>query len=65
MPRHPEISGPAGALPASIFVRLVERIGRYRGEVFPFHLGDTHLAPPAPARLEAIDWRELTGCIYG
>jgi aspartate/methionine/tyrosine aminotransferase len=59
VPRHPDISGPAGAMPASIFARLMERLSRYKGEVYPFHLGDTHLNPPDPALLEAIDWRSV------
>jgi N-succinyldiaminopimelate aminotransferase len=41
-------------MPASIFARLVERLAGHRGPVYPLHLGDTHLAPPA--RLEALDW---------
>jgi aspartate/methionine/tyrosine aminotransferase len=47
-------------MPSSIFARLMERLAQFKGEVFPFHLGDSHLAPPEPARLEAIDWRTLS-----
>lgn len=57
-PRHPDLSGPAGALPASIFARIVEQLARHQGEVFPFHLGDTHLSPPESARLDALRWDE-------
>src|SRR5258706_15511634 len=54
MPRHPDLSVPAGALPASIFVRLVERLAGPHGEIFPFPLGDTHMLPPV--RLETLGW---------
>src|SRR5262245_11284263 len=65
MPRFPEISSPAGALPSSIFARLVVELARHKGEVFPFHLGDTHLAPPDEARLERISWEEsAAGKLY-
>jgi N-succinyldiaminopimelate aminotransferase len=56
MPRHPVISVAAGSLPPSIFARLVERLATHRGDVYPFHLGDTHLLPPEAARLEALEW---------
>lgn len=54
MPRHPELSRAAGRMPASIFARLVDRLATFQGEVVPFHLGDTHLSPPAAARLDAL-----------
>lgn len=58
MPRFPSISAPAASLPASIFSRLVERLARYQGETYPFHLGDTHFLPPDMSRLERIAWQE-------
>jgi aspartate/methionine/tyrosine aminotransferase len=65
MPRFPEISTAAGGLPSSIFARLVDKLAGYRGEVFPFHLGDTHLLPPAAARLAALSWEEAeAGRLY-
>jgi N-succinyldiaminopimelate aminotransferase len=38
-------------MPSSIFARLVDRLAAHRGEIYPFHLGDTHLGPPDGARL--------------
>lgn len=65
MPRHPDVSVAAGAMPPSIFTRLRERLAVHRGEVFPFHLGDTHLLPPDEARLEALEWRSMReGTLY-
>jgi aspartate/methionine/tyrosine aminotransferase len=50
--KHPSLSEAADALPLSIFQRLYERLARFPGqEVVPLHIGDTCLAPPAPARL--------------
>ena len=55
----------AGAMPPSIFARLVERLAAHQGEVFPFHLGDTHLLPPEAARLEALEWTSArAGTLY-
>jgi aspartate/methionine/tyrosine aminotransferase len=51
MPRHPDISSAAAAMPSSIFARLVEKLAGHRGEIFPFHLGDTYLGPPDGAHL--------------
>src|SRR5262245_19657500 len=62
MPRHPDVSGPANALPASIFARLVERLASFSGEVIPFHLGDTHLRPPEAAWLERMSFEEARPC---
>src|SRR5262249_8607643 len=33
----------------------------HKGEIFPFHIGDTHLAPPV--RLEELDWTDA-GDLY-
>jgi aspartate/methionine/tyrosine aminotransferase len=60
MPRHPNLSGPAAAMPASIFARLVERLAGYPGEIVPFHIGDTHVEPPPAARLENLDFAGMS-----
>jgi aspartate/methionine/tyrosine aminotransferase len=54
VPRFPDISAAAGAMPSSIFARLVEKLPP--GEFFAFHLGDTHLLPPEPSRFQALAW---------
>ncbi len=64
MPRHPEVSTAAGSLPPSIFARLAARLAEHRGEMYPFHLGDTHLLPPEAARLEGLEWTQATGSLY-
>jgi aspartate/methionine/tyrosine aminotransferase len=54
MARYPSLSGPAQALPASIFDKLMRRLASYQGRIIPLHIGDTHLAPPAESRLGAL-----------
>jgi N-succinyldiaminopimelate aminotransferase len=55
--RFPDVSAAGAAVPASIFARLREHLARFRGDVIPLQIGDTHL-PPAAA-LHAIAWDEL------
>ena len=64
MPRHPELSAPAAALPASIFARLVERAKKSGQAMFPFHLGDSCLTPPPAALLDARPWGEGCAKLY-
>ena len=54
MARYPGLSGPAEALPASVFDKLMRRLSSYQGRVIPLHMGDTHLAPPEASRLGAL-----------
>lgn len=54
VPRFPAFSAPARLLPSSIFARLYERAAQSGRELFPFHIGDTHVAPPAAGRLGAL-----------
>ena len=54
--KHPELSAAAQSLPLSMFSRLYERLERFRGDVIPFQIGDTHLPPPFEARLGALDF---------
>jgi N-succinyldiaminopimelate aminotransferase len=57
--RHPSLSNAAESLPLSIFASLYQRLARYQGHVVPFHIGDTHLAPPQGARLAALGFTDL------
>ena len=63
MARYPEVSQAGAAVPASIFARLREHLARYPGDVIPFQIGDTHLAPPA--LLHDLAWTEIpAGDLY-
>lgn len=57
MPKHPDLSAAAEALPLSIFARLYEAAAAFDGRVIPFHIGDTYLEPPELGRLCAVDYR--------
>ncbi|HLU65783.1 MAG TPA: pyridoxal phosphate-dependent aminotransferase [Kofleriaceae bacterium] len=54
MPRYPTLSGPAQALPSSIFESLKLRLASFPGQVIPLHIGDTHLPPPKKSRLGSL-----------
>ncbi|MBP9208287.1 MAG: pyridoxal phosphate-dependent aminotransferase [Kofleriaceae bacterium] len=64
MPSFPRLSRAADAVQLSLFARLYERLGGYRGDVISLQVGDTYLTPPAGARLcqqpfDTVDDREL------
>ncbi len=50
MPRHPHIEPAIAALGGSVYSALGDRLARMEGERFEFHVGDTWLEPPEPAR---------------
>jgi aspartate/methionine/tyrosine aminotransferase len=50
------VSAAGNAVPASIFARLREHLSRFPGDVIPFQIGDTHLAPAQG--LHEIAWAE-------
>ena len=54
MPRHPELSPSLGAIHGSAFSRLAGQLHKFDGETYPFHIGDTWLAPLAAARMESL-----------
>lgn len=41
-------------MPSSVFEGLKRRAQQYPGRIVPFHIGDTHLAPPEACRLGAL-----------
>lgn len=47
------ISTRLASLKPSLYARIQERLAAYDGELYPFHIGDTHL-PPHPAIHEAL-----------
>lgn len=57
MAKYPNLSESADALPLSIFARLYERLASFEGDVIPFQIGDTVMAPPEPSRLGALGFR--------
>src|SRR3954464_1865756 len=52
--RFPSLSVAGNNVPASIFAKLREHLARYKGDVIPLQIGDTHLHPPAT--MHSIEW---------
>ena len=50
----PRLSAAADAMPLSIFARLYEKVAGFTGDVITLQIGDTHLGPPACARLDRM-----------
>ena len=55
---YPRLSASAEALPLSMFARLYERLAAYQGDVISLQIGDTHLLPPEPGRLDRQVYRD-------
>jgi N-succinyldiaminopimelate aminotransferase len=53
MPRHPALASTAETLSDRVYSAFAERARRMPGPVYPLHVGDTYLEPPAVARAEA------------
>ena len=54
MPRHPKSASSVAGIGDSVFSSLAHRLATYRGEVFPFHVGDTWLEPPEGCRMQDL-----------
>jgi N-succinyldiaminopimelate aminotransferase len=54
MPRFPDFSSSLSAVGGAVFSSLAIRLARYRGEVYPFHVGDTWLEPARGCRMQDL-----------
>ncbi len=54
MPRAPHVSGPVAAIKGSVYSKLLHRLARQEGEVYPFHVGDTYREPPPGCAMEDL-----------
>jgi aspartate/methionine/tyrosine aminotransferase len=61
MPRHPHFSPSVQDIADSVYSGLAHRLATYRGEVFPLHVGDTWMEPPAGCRMEDLHVAEHPG----
>mgnify|MGYP000645426090 CR=1 FL=1 len=59
--RLPPIAPSAAALGGSPYSGLVHRLAAYQGEVYPFHVGDTWMAPATGCRMEDLTEAEHPG----
>ncbi len=61
MPRYPHIAPTIAAMEAAVYSRLVDRVARQEGEVYPFHVGDTWMEPAEGTRMEDLTVAEYPG----
>lgn len=54
MPRPPAVAASVAAMRGGVFSTLAHRIAALKGEIYPFHVGDTWMEPPEGARLEDL-----------
>lgn len=54
MPRPPHVSPPVLGIKGSVYSKLLHKLLAHRGEVYPFHVGDTYREPPAGCRMEDL-----------
>lgn len=59
MPRHPALSHATDGLTSPVYTGLLGVARSHAAEVFPLHVGDTFLLPPARARAEALCCADL------
>jgi N-succinyldiaminopimelate aminotransferase len=61
VPRHPHFSPAAGDIAGAVYSALAHRLETFRGEVYPLHVGDTWMEPPAGCRMEDLRVDEYPG----
>ena len=61
MPRHPHFSPSVQEIADSVYSGLAHRLATFQGEVFPLHVGDTWMEPPAGCRMEDLHVAEYPG----
>jgi aspartate/methionine/tyrosine aminotransferase len=54
MPRPPRLSAPVAGIKGSVYSKLLHRLLAHRGEVYPFHVGDTYRDPPHGCAMEDL-----------
>ncbi|HEV8630280.1 MAG TPA: pyridoxal phosphate-dependent aminotransferase [Thermoanaerobaculia bacterium] len=52
MPRHPALSPTLSAISGSVYSKLAQQLATHQGTVYPLHVGDTWMEPPAGCRME-------------
>ncbi len=61
MPCAPRIASHLAAIPASVYSSLAERLGRFAGESYPLHVGDTWMEPAVGCRMEDLTVADYPG----
>ena len=61
MPRFPSVARTIADMGGSVYSSLAHRLGRFEGEVYPFHIGDTWMEPAVGTRMEDLTVAEYPG----
>src|SRR6202140_4348163 len=61
MPRHPRLSPSVAEISGAVYSALAHRLAGFQGEVYPLHVGDTWMEPPAGCRMEDFSVAEWPG----
>jgi len=61
LPQHPHIAPSAASLGGSPYSALVHRLASFDGETYPFHVGDTWMAPAEGCRMEDLREDDVPG----
>jgi aspartate/methionine/tyrosine aminotransferase len=61
MPRHPHFSPSLADVSGAVYSALAHRLASFPGEVYPLHVGDTWMEPPAGCRMEDLTVAEWPG----
>jgi aspartate/methionine/tyrosine aminotransferase len=61
MPRHPRFSPAVADISGAVYSALAHRLASFPGEVYPLHVGDTWMEPPAGCRMEDLTVAEWPG----
>lgn len=61
MPRFPRHSPSVAGIEGSPYSALAGRLAAFEGEIYPLHVGDTWMEPPAGARMEDLTVAEHPG----
>ena len=61
MPKAPHVSASVAGIKGSVYSKLLHKLATHRGEVYPFHVGDTWKRPPEGCSTDEILAAENTG----
>lgn len=61
MPRFPRFSPSVDDISGSVYSALAHRLAAFQGEVYPLHVGDTWMEPPAGCRMEDLRVEQYPG----
>ena len=61
MPKSPNVSRTVEGMTASVYSGLAQRLASFKGETYPFHIGDTWMEPPEGCHMQDLRTEEHNG----